>query len=89
MRIGRTAFLKLRPDYFCLPVNGCNQRPTRKTLFRKLSSSSGGAITTLRIARCSTPPFVPSRSILSVATRAARDARRLFLRSRAEHRAAV
>src|SRR4029077_17791904 len=36
MRIGGTAFLKLRPDYFCSPVNGCNQRPTRKTLFRTL-----------------------------------------------------
>ena len=47
MRIGGTAFLKLRPDCFCSPVNGCNQRPTRKTLFRTLSSSSGVATTTL------------------------------------------
>ena len=65
MRIGGTAFLKLRPDCFCSPVNGCNQRPTQKTLFRKLSSSSGVATTTSITAGCSIRPFVPSRCLAS------------------------
>src|SRR4029077_658607 len=60
MRIGGTAFLKLRLDCFYSPVNGCNQRPTRKTLFRMLSSSFGVATTTLITARCSTRRFVLS-----------------------------
>src|SRR6266480_1510311 len=79
MRIGGTAFVKLRPDCFCSPVNGCNQRPTRKTLFRKLSSSFGVASTTLITAGCSTRRFVLSRSILSVVTRGGHDVRRPFL----------
>ncbi len=79
MRIGRIAFLKLLPDCCSLRGNGCNQRPTRKTLSRKLSSSSGDATTTLRTARCFMPLCAPSLSILSAATRDARDARPLFL----------
>src|SRR5262249_3325823 len=78
-RIGGTAFLKLRRGCFCSPVNGCNQRPTRKILFKKLSLNFGGAITTFTIVRCSTLPCVLSRLISFVVTSAALAARRLFL----------
>src|SRR6266542_4203783 len=74
MRIGRVAFLKLLRGCCSLPGNGCNQRPTRKTLSRKLSSNSGGEITASKAARCFTPPCAPLLLILSVATDAARDA---------------
>src|SRR5204863_6695938 len=48
-----------------LPGNGCDQRPTRKTSSRKLSSSSGGETTKSTIARCFTLRFARSHWILS------------------------
>ena len=75
MRIGRVAFLKLRPACFFSPGNGRDQQPMPKTLSRKLSSSFGGVTTKLITARCCMRLFVPSLSILSVATNAARDVR--------------
>ncbi len=46
MKLGEVAFRNWRRVWFCSPASGCDRRPTRKTLFRKHSSNSGGAIIT-------------------------------------------